>query len=589
MFTSQHLNSRNRFDRKIVAFMLLFAILQLLILFRLVDLQWLRHNTFSLQADQNRINVIPLLPMRGEIVDRKGQALAMNHISYYVQMIPERVDQLDLTLVTLSKILQWDAEQQVKVRKKITTARSDRPLHIADNLSWDQVAPLTVHLHRLPGVDVQAGTTRFYPNGSLTAHLVGYLSMVNSHDLQRGFLPVELVGRAGAEAVFESMLHGEIGHQQEEVNALGHRVGVMGRSPPQSGKRIELSIDIDIQQAAATALGERTGAVIVMDVESGEILTLLSQPSYDPNYFINGLSMDRWQSWLKNEDRPLHNRTSQAAYPPASTFKLITSFAGLRHREPLAASSLQCSGHLELADRKLRCWKRKGHQHTDLHRALVESCDVYFYTLGDQLGRKKLLDEARMWGFGKATGFALQPEAVGHLSQRRGGKWTRGETMIAAIGQGSITVTPLQLTRFFAAIANGGALLRPQIMHGEKRQVDHQVDVNPMHLQRIQHALRDVVASPRGTAHSTLAKLDVAVAGKTGTAQVIAMAQNDEEQPQSHTKKHLDHAWFAGFAPYDKPKIAMVVFVEHGGHGGSAAGPVAAAVVRAWAKNRESQ
>ena len=277
----------------------------------------------------------------------------------------------------------------------------------------------------------------------------------------------------------------------------------------------------------------------------------------------------------------------RAASPPASTFKLITALAGLRYHAPLATGTTVCKGVLKLPDRNLRCWKRTGHGRIDMHRAIIESCDIFFYELGDQVGMDHLTEEARRWGLGKRTGIALAGEASGNIPgahpEAKRQQWYRGETMITAIGQGATDVTPLQMARFTAALANGGLLLKPELRADTPPVVEAQVKVNPQNLAIVRQAMRDVVANPHGTAHAELYNLPWHVAGKTGTAQVIAMGQDDKGHDSPVYDKHKDHAWFVGFAPYEHPQIAIAVFVEHGGHGGHAAAPVAAAVIRTLA------
>lgn len=585
------LKARQRFESRLLVFHIGSLLLLSLLFFRLVDLQWLRHENLALQADQNRINIVPVLPTRGEITDVEGRGLAINQIKYRVQMIPERVSDMPATLAALTEQLHWSERKIAWVRQRIASSRSDRPAHLDDQLSWQQAAPLAARLHHFPGVDVLAGTHRHYPYGKLTSHMIGYLSLANPEDVRNGFLPTELVGRTGVERTFETSLHGQAGYKQEEVDARGRRIAVLKRSAPEKGKALRLNLDVDVQRAAARALGKRTGAVAVMDVHTGAIITLLSQPGFDTNRFITGLEMEQWQMWLNDPRKPLLNRATQAAYPPASTFKLITGLAGLRHGIPLAQGHADCPGYLELADRRLRCWKRKGHKHIDLHRSLVESCDVYFYTLGDQIGMHRLSAEAELWGLGAQTGITLVPESKGIIPgqqpQLMAGQhrtnWFRGETMITAIGQGTVTVTPLQLARLAATIANGGALLKPELEAGKAPEIIRQINVDPEHLTKIRKAMRDVVADPKGTAHAQLAWLPWKVAGKTGTAQVIAMAQDEDKPVTPEYDYHKDHAWFMGYAPYDDPRIAFAVFVEHGGHGGHAAAPVAAAIVRTMA------
>jgi len=594
------LDIRQRFEGRMVLFQVAAAVLLLVLFARLINLQLYQHEGLLLQANKNRINVVPLLPTRGIITDRNGKGLALNHVSYQIQMISERVENMEETLSVLQNLLGWSEQQASGIRKRISQARSDRPVLLMDKLDWQAVAPLTARLHHLSGVDVIAGTHRYYPYDELTSHLIGYLSLAGPNDLKRGYLRMENVGRSGLEKTFESSLHGTLGTQQEEVDARGQRVAVLKQSPPEIGKDIRLSIDVELQQTASKALGKRTGAVVVMDVNSGELLTVLSKPGFNTNHFITGLEHEQWQSWIKDIRKPLLNRTTQAAYPPASTLKMVAGLAGLRHKLPLATGSTQCPGYLELADRKLRCWRREGHEHVTLHKSLVQSCDVYFYELGDQLGMQRLVDEARMWGFGEQTGVVITPEARGnipateqHLTNGRSRPWYRGETMITAIGQGLTTVTPIQLARFAAAIANGGKILKPKLYADSKPTIVREVEVDEKHLKIIQKAMRDVIARPKGTAHWVLNWAPWAIAGKTGTAQVVAMAQDDEEESSSpELDRHKDHAWFMGYAPYDNPKVAFAIFVEHGGHGGSDAAPIAKAIVSKLAqqeKEREKQ
>jgi len=588
--TVSTLEERGRFERRLLLLQWFAGLLLLLLFVRLADLQWLQHEGFLLQAERNRINVVPILPTRGEIVDRNGKGLALNAVSYNLTLIPERVENISAVLANLQKLMHWTDERTQSLRKRITRSRDDRPVLLADKLQWDDVAQVAARLHHLPGVDVQAGTHRYYPYGPDTSHLIGYVSLVRGEDVQAGILSTEKVGRRGVERAYESLLHGSLGSQYEEVDAHGRRISAFRRVPPEKGQRLSLSLDVDVQKAASDALGDRTGAVAVLDVHTGEVLALLSKPGFEPNRFITGLETEQWQEWVNDPQHPLINRTIQAAYPPASTFKILVSLAALQAGSPLSHQSTQCDGFIELGERKLRCWKRRGHDQVDLHKAIVESCDVYFYELGDQLGMAAISEAAQTWGFGEATGIPIGPESAGLIPRVTTGKgarrWYQGETMITAIGQGEVTVTPLQLARFAAAIANGGTLLRPELLAGQPADIERQIEVKPEQLQAVRSAMRDVVASVHGTAHSSMGRLAWTSAGKTGTAQVVGEAQDDEkpENDKPLKKIHQDHAWFMGYAPYENPRIAFAVIVENGGHGGSAAGPVAAAVVRAMAK-----
>jgi len=601
---NKQLETRQRFDVRMFLFYAAVPLLLGLVLFQIMRLQWFEHEKYMLQSEHNRLNLVPILPVRGEIIDAQGRKLAINRIAYRVSLIPARVEQLDDTLDRLTEMLAWSPAKRRLIDRRIKRARRpDRPVLLDDKLQWTQVAPLSARLHHLPGVNVEAGSYRQYPYAELTSHLIGYLSLARERDIDAGFLPNEFIGRTGVEKSFERVLHGQPGHQREEVDARGRRVAVLKRTPPIMGEQIRLTLDVDVQQAASDALGDRTGAVVVLDVRNGAVIAMLSKPGYNTNRFITGLESQQWQAWLNNPEKPLLHRATQAAYPPASTFKLITGLAGLQHGAHLARGSSTCPGYLQFADRKLRCWKRTGHGAVTLHSALVQSCDVYFYQLGDQLGMAAISDAAHEWGLGEKTHIDLPPEARGIIpthrpymmaaikdSHSKRKKWFRGETMITAIGQGALTATPLQIARLAAAIANGGRILKPQLLAGQPADVLHHVDVRPADLRKIRQAMRDVVKSPRGTAHRVLVNAPWPAAGKTGTAQVIKMSQNAAKliSQKDLLRHNRDHAWFMGYAPYQDPKIAIAVFVEHGGHGGSAAGPVAAAVITAMAAKQSA-
>jgi len=596
--SNKQLEIRQRFDTRMLCFFAAIPLFLGLLLFQILQLQWLEHDKYKLQADQNRLNIVPVLPVRGEIIDAQGKGLAVNRIDYIVSLIPERVDNQPETLRRLAQLLHWSDKKVALIVKRIKRTRPDRSVLLDDKLQWSDVSPLAARLHHYPGVDVQAGSYRQYPFAELTSHVIGYLSLANRRDVKAGYLPSEFIGRSGIEKSFETTLHGYLGHQREEVDAHGRRIAVLNRTAPLMGETIHLALDTEVQQAASDALGDRTGSVVVMDVKTGGILVMLSKPGYDTNRFITGLESAQWQAWLNNPEKPLLNRAIQAAYPPASTFKLVTGLAGLRDGAHLAQGSTFCPGYVEFSDRRLHCWKRIGHNKVAMHDAIVQSCDVYFYKLADQLGMAAISDAAHEWGLGAKTHIDLTPESRGTIptqspymmaamknSQSKRKKWFRGETMITGIGQGALTTTPLQIARLAAAIANGGAILKPQLLAGQSPEVLHQVDVKAEHLHSIQVAMRDVVRSPRGTAHRALGSAPWTAAGKTGTAQVVKLSKSKKNKLSNAEvlRHHKDHAWFMGYAPYEQPQIAIAVFVEHGGHGGSDAAPVAAAIIRVMA------
>ena len=584
------LEIRQRFDSRVFLLIAGAALLLMVLFGRMIQLQWIQYSKHYTQAEDNRIHVSPVLPTRGVMFDRNGQGLAVNEVSYKVTLIPERVEDMDATFLALQPLMNWSDAKVERMRKRIKQSRSDREVLLIDQQTWQSVAPLAARLHHFSGVDVVAGTHRVYPHSDVSSHIVGYLSLVRDVDLADGFLRQEYVGRSGLERILETQLHGDLGYKHEEVDAKGRRVALLKTVPPKIGTDIQLTLDIKLQHVASKALEDRTGAVVVMDTNTGEVLVLLSQPGYDTNKFITGLDAAQWEAWLHNPQRPLLNRTTQAAYPPASTMKMITSFAGLGANLRLASGSTQCPGYIELSDRKIRCWKKAGHGHVDMHDALVHSCDVYFYEIGDELGMAALVDEARQWGFGAQTGINLPPESRGNLPTAKPDmgrkKWYRGETMITAIGQGEVTATPVQMARFAAAIANGGKVFKPLLEKNEPVEVVQQVVVTPENLQKVQQGMRDVVADNKGTAYWPFYGAKMQVAGKTGTAQVVMMAAEGEEDLISDKVKFQDHAWFMGYGPFENPEIAVAVFVEHGGHGGSDAAPVARAIFDAWAKRK---
>jgi len=589
---SSNLRVRQRFEGRITLFNAAVILMMLALLGRMVYLQWIEHDRYTVQAERNRIDVVPILPTRGEILDREGRGMAVNRVSFIVQMTPKNVPDVEATLAELTAMIGWSPEQMAQIRKRIKATRPDHPVLLDNMLTWEKVAPLTSRLHRMTGIDVKAGTHRYYPYGEQTAHLIGYLSLAGQKDIDAGYLPMDFVGRSGLEMTFEKVLHGTPGYEKEEVNAHGQKVSVVDTIPPIMGQSLRLTIDARVQQAAATALGEKTGAAVVLDVQTGGVVALVSQPGFDTNQFIAGLEPGQWKMWVEDAKKPLLNRSVMSAYPPASTFKILTSLAGLRQQAPLAKQKVNCPGYLNIGSKTLRCWEHKGHGQVDIHDAIVRSCDVYFYQLGDQLGMEHLSAEAALWGLGSRTGIDIGTEARGNIpinpeTNSKPRKFYRGEVMITAIGQGALTVTPVQMARFAAAIANGGKMLKPQFVFGAPPQVVRTIDVQPQDLYSVRLGMRDVVADPHGTVYWVLNNAKWPIAGKTGTAQVVSMPKGATGK-EAVAEQFRDHAWFIGFAPFDKPKIAFAIFVEHGGHGGSAAGPVAKAIVEELAIRESS-
>ncbi|MBF0281586.1 MAG: penicillin-binding protein 2 [Zetaproteobacteria bacterium] len=593
---SNNRHIRQQFDTRTHILMLFLLLLMMTLFARLLYLQWYQHENLLLQSNNNRINVVPVLPTRGLILDRDGIPLASNKISYRIHLIPEHCEDIHALLVDLQNKLLWSDKKLNYIERQVKRSRRDRPMLIDDQLTWMQVAPIAARIHHYPGLDLLSSTHRYYPYKELTSHLIGYLSLARDNDLKNGYRHTEYVGRTGLERELENELHGITGSQQEEVNARGQRVSILHTVPASIGDNINTTIDIGLQQTIWDQLGDETGAVVVMDVHSGEVIALVSKPGFNSNLFITGLGQEQWDDWRFNPQKPLMNRAIQATYPPASTLKVITSLAGLKHHSPLIHQSTYCNGFIELNDRKLRCWNKRGHGQVNLEQSLSQSCDVFYYKLGEELGMPALVDEMKNWGLGTFTHIGLTPESDGNiptplqiLSNGRTRPWYQGNIMITAIGQGSTTVTPLQIARFAAAIANGGDILKPQLILHQQSEILWHADVQPEHLREVQHAMRSVVTQRHGTAHRVLEGAKWDIAGKTGTAQVVAM-ERDKSKQDTVVERHLkDHAWFMGYAPFDHPQIAFAILVEHGEHGSSSAAPIAKTIVDYLADKESAQ
>ncbi|MEJ2690040.1 MAG: penicillin-binding protein 2, partial [Deltaproteobacteria bacterium] len=455
------------------------------------------------------------------------------------------------------------------------------------------------HQFELPGISIESVPTREYLYGDAASHLVGYLGEINDQELaahtDEGYQAGDLFGKRGIEMLFENYLHGEKGYRYLEVDARGFEQKALERQDSLAGEDLVLTLDIDLQQAAEKALADKAGAVVAMEVNTGRVLAMASAPAVPLADFTGGISQQAWDKLIKNPQHPLLNKCIQGQYPPGSTYKIITAMAGLMEGVITKDTVLYCTGSLRFGNRRFGCWKRSGHGAINLHRALAESCDVYFYTVGQRVGVDRLAEYARSFGLGQKTGIELEHEKAGLVPtaawklQRFKVPWQEGETLPVAIGQGFNLVTPLQACRMIAATANGGILYRPQyierivssdgkVIRQFKPIIDGKVKAKPRYFELIRQGLVAAVNDKHGTAGS--AKLDnITVAGKTGTAQVVHLRSFAGQPEDKIPVKYRDHAWFVCFAPAEAPKIAVAVLVEHGGHGGSAAGPIAKSVL----------
>lgn len=567
---------------------------------RLYYLQIIRHHALAEMADRNRIRILRLPALRGLVFDRRHRPLVDTKPSFDAAIVPEDSPDLPVTIARLQKLLGVD-----HLGKKIDDAddqgRPDfEPVIVAEHLDWPQVAALESHQLELPGVSLQVTPQRHYLYDSLAAHLLGYVGEVTLKDLDRlpDYRMGDEIGKFGLERSLESILRGAAGGQEIEVDAIGRRLRMLREIPERPGDSIVMTIDLDLQRAAEAAIGNRAGALVAIDPNTGYILAMASQPAFDPNIFAEGISSSAWRELVTDPNHPLENRAIQGAYPPGSTFKIVDSIAALMDRSITPSTSYYCPGGIWFGNREYRCWRKQGHGHIELHRAIVESCDVFFYEVGERLGVDRIAAWAHALGLGRKTGIDLNNERTGVIpstqwkERRFHERWYPAETLSVAIGQGYVTVTPLQLAMMAATVANGGTLYKPQFV----REIDDldgsvvkqfppaaraQLKIDPQDLSDVRAAMVDVVNAPDGTGHSVKIA-GVVVAGKTGTAQVIKEAQGARTKENALPMKYRDHGWFIAYAPADHPKIAIACIIEHSGHGGSSAGPVVKQVMEKY-------
>ncbi len=563
-------------------------------------LQILRGSFFKEKSEKQRIRVQRVLSPRGEFVDRQERTLVDTKPGFNVTLTLEDAQDLDQSLERLSQLVNIP---EVELRGKIETARANgirrfQMIRLLSNVDWPTVALLEAHQMDLGGISVSPEPLRNYRFDGLFAHAFGYMGEINGAELGREafseYRMGDVIGKTGLEKGLERYLKGVDGSRQVEVNSLGRIIQEMAEHSPVPGSRIVLTVDYDIQHSLEEAFGDGSGAGVVLNPNTGDILAMVSRPSYDPNVFSGGIPAEKWKELTADEQHPLTNKAISGQYAPGSVFKIVMAVAALEERAITPQELVYCRGYTKFGGRRFRCWKRRGHGKMDLHRALVQSCDVYFYEVGQRLGIDKIAEHAENLGLNRPTGIDLEGEKPGLIPTRawkkktRNEPWYPGENLNAAIGQGFILVTPIQLANLVAAIANGGTVYRPQLVkrvenyRGEvlkefASEVRYDAPLSAKTLHLVTQALEGVVSEKRGTGGRVRMK-GIRVAGKTGTAQVVRMKQ-DEEESEDVPEKFRDHALFAAFAPVDDPEIAVAIIVEHGGHGGSAAAPIAGKVL----------
>jgi penicillin-binding protein 2 len=589
-------------DRAFVTGALVFAAM-LLVIGRLAHLQIDNHEHFSTLSKDNRVRLEPLPPTRGLIYDANGTLLANNHPSYSLEITPEVVHDLDATIAELGTIIDIDEKSLNRFERLQKQRRRFEGIPIRTNLSQRDVARFAVNGHRFPGVTIRAQLLRSYPLGEHTAHVLGYVGRINEDELKRidasNYAGTDYIGKGGVEKAYEGVLHGSVGHQQVEVNAKGRVQRVLERQLPEAGRDLKLFLDIRLQQDAAAALGSRRGAVVAIEPPTGGVLALVSRPSFDPNLFVEGIGSADYKALRDSPDTPLFNRAIRGQYPPGSTIKPFIGLGGLETGAIGFADTKWCPGFYQLPGHthKYRCWKRWGHGRLAMEKAIVQSCDVYFYRLAHDMGIDRLHDFLAAFGFGVPTGVDLAGELGGLLPSRewkeraRNQPWFPGETLIVGIGQGSYLTTPLQLAAATAALAARGRFVQPRVARateapgsGAERKIPavaRWLPFSPRNLEDVIRSMRKVVESQGGTARRI--RTDAySIAGKTGTAQVFSVGQKERYRESQVAEHKRDHALFVAFAPVEDPRIAVAVIVENGGHGGSVAAPVARQVMDAY-------
>ncbi|VAW87138.1 Peptidoglycan D,D-transpeptidase MrdA [hydrothermal vent metagenome] len=597
-----HFRETQLFNNRSSLALVLTTLLTFVLIGRLIYLQVFDHEHFSTLSQENRVNLVSLPPTRGLIYDRNGVLLAQNLPAFGIEVIPEQVHDIDMSLKELASIIkveQDDIDRFHRLRKQ-KPAFSSVPLRF--RLSDKEVALFAVNRHRFPGFDVVARLMRNYPLKNTTVHTLGYVGRINAEEVRKldssNYSGTTHIGKIGIEKAYEDTLHGTVGIKHVEVNATGRVLRILKQHNPQPGQDLILTIDSRLQQLAEQALGENRGAIVALNPNNGDVLAFVSTPTYDPNLFVMGIDKAAYEK-LQGPDRPLFNRALRGQYPPGSTIKPFMGLAGLEYNKADENTKIFCPGWFTLRGdpHRYRDWKKTGHGHVHLNEAIVESCDVFFYDLSLTLGIDLIHTFLGKFGFGETTGIDITGEQSALLPSREWKRrvhnqvWYPGETLISGIGQGYTLATPLQLAVASAALANQGKRIKPRIVqsiHNLKNNTTTHIApespgtihfANPNHWSMMTAAMIDVVHGRRGTARKIGEDASYIIAGKTGTAQVFSIKQDEQYVEEDVALILRDHALFIAFAPADKPEIAIAVIVENGGSGSATAAPIARTIM----------
>ena len=563
---------------------------------RLYFLQVKEAYKYNMMSDENRISTRFLVPPRGLIYDRNGEVIARNEQDFQALMVAEQTPDIEQTLKTFKQIVPLSADEESKIRKDLKNKRRFIPVKLKDNLSWDEVAKILLHAPDLSGVEIDEGLNRFYPYADIYAHVLGYVGPVSEKDKKDNplyMVPGFKIGKSGLERYFDSKLQGRGGTIKLEVNAYGRVMNEIERNSGEEGESLKLTIDARLQRAAYEAFGEESGAAVVLDVRTGEILALVSTPSFDPNLFTNGISYKHWNALLNNERTPLVNKAVSGQYSPGSTFKVVVALAALEAGVIDLNTRFNCNGGLDVGNIRFHCWRHSGHGSLNVIEALKYSCDIFFYETAMTLGIDKIHDMAVKLGMGNLIEVGLDNEKSGIIPSkawkkaRYGVSWTQGDAANSGIGQGYVLVTPLQLVTMLARVVNGGYAVQPTFIKPTKKELSKvkRLDISTKNIEIVKRGMFEVVNGVGGTAGRARFNINGAMmGGKTGTTQVrrISMKERnsgilrDEQLPW----RLRNHALFMGFTPVDNPYYAVAVIVEHGSSGSGVAAPIASKILQ---------
>ena len=581
-------------QRALLAFLLVLVMVGCLVA-RLYYLQVVQHEVYTTLSDKNRVQLLSLPPPRGLIYDSNGVLLADNRPSFSLTLVKERVPDMEQTVAALRDILALTDEEVERFHKRLRQRlRPYEPVAIKLRLTEAEIARYSINRHRLPGVEVEAEAVRYYPLADSLAHVLGYVGRINEAELKMldpvAYAGTNYTGKLGIEKFYEDVLHGTVGYQKVETDARGRVLRVLERIPPAAGKNIRLHIDSRLQHAAEKAVEGYRAAIVAIDVKTGGILAMVSTPSYDPNLFVTGIDQKSYSALRDSPDIPLFNRALRGRYPPASTIKPFVGLAGLQAGKTTWQSSVWDPGYYQIGGtgRKYRDWKRWGHGRVDLHYSIVQSCDIFFYDLAYRMGPDSLSEMLAQFGFGELVAYDTFDARQGILPSREWKRaalrqpWYPGDSVNVGIGQGYMLATPLQLATATAVLANKGKWIAPRLLKEIDGQplpeIPNPPDIkldNPENWDLMFAAMRDVMHSSDGTGKGSARNAAYQFAGKTGTAQVIGIKQNESWDASQVQERHLDHGLFVGFAPLDDPQIAVGVVIENGNGGSRTAAPVA--------------